>query len=119
MNAAAHAGTGHQIEIYGEAGTLVLVNGSPDHMQEFRLLRAGHDEDRLREIPVAEPVQENIADSRIAPTSRLLSRFIDSILGGPPLEQNVEAALRVQHLLDAALQSDRKRGWISVLGRAT
>jgi predicted dehydrogenase len=112
LNAAARAGSGHRIEVYGAEGALLLLNETADHMHGFKLFAPGQGVESLSEVAL--PDEEPTGDSRIAPTARLISNFIDWVSGGTAMEQDFAAGLRVQHLLEAARRSDRERKWIAV-----
>jgi len=53
-------------------------------------------------------------DGRIAPVSRIVSRFLDAIENGSEMSPNLRDGLRVQVLIDAARAGDRTGSWQSV-----
>jgi predicted dehydrogenase len=101
MNAAAYLGSGHRLEFYGEDGTIVLENKTPDHARGFTLHHARRPATALQEVPVADEGQE-FPDGRIAPVARLARRFLDAIENGGVMKPGILEAARVQMLLDAA-----------------
>jgi predicted dehydrogenase len=101
MNAAAYLGSGHRLEFYGEDGTIVLENKTPDHARGFTLHHARRPATALEEVPITEEGQE-FPDGRIAPVARLARRFLDAIENGGVMKPGILEAARVQMLLDAA-----------------
>jgi predicted dehydrogenase len=101
MNAAAYLGTGHRLEFYGEDGTIVLENKTPDHARGFTLHHARRPAAALEQVPVAEEGQD-YPDGRIAPVARIAKRFLDAIETGAVMNPGISEAARVQTLLDAA-----------------
>jgi predicted dehydrogenase len=112
VSAAANHGTGHELAFYGEDGALILRNATDDYMRGFELLTATRAQ-RAPELVALETVDGH-EDGRILPTSRLISRLIDTIGGGAAVEADLRAGLRVQALIEAARISDRSRRWVSV-----
>ena len=100
----AFLGGGHQLQIFGESGTLVLFNSTMDHADGFDLrigtLTTGHLELMERHAPVAN------GDGRIAPVGRIARRFVDAILGGSPATPSLEDGVRVQRWLDRISHAD-------------
>jgi predicted dehydrogenase len=113
MGSASFLGSGHRIEIYGEEGALVLANPTADYFRGFTLMHARRGEDSLRIEPLVERPGED-GDSRIAPVSRLVRRFIDACEGGAPASPGFAAGYRVQQLLDAAWRAHASGRWISI-----
>jgi predicted dehydrogenase len=113
MSCAAYLGSGHRIEIYGEAGTLVLANATRDYMRGFTLLHARRPAETLEAIAVEnDPADTAYDDGRIAPTARLMQRFLDSIEQRQPAEPGFRAGLRTQILLEAIRRSHVDGRWI-------
>jgi predicted dehydrogenase len=118
VSCAAFAGSGHRIELYGEDGTLMLVNAGSDYMRGFELWHAQRPNASLQRVEVAEPLQDRFPDGRIAPTARLASGFIDAIEQKSEAEPGFGAGFRVQLLIDAAQRSHASGSWIELRGRA-
>jgi len=114
MTCAAFLGSGHRIEIYGEEGTLVLANPTRDYMRGFTLRHARRPAEALEMVTVNDdPTDAAHDDSRIAPTARLMRRFLDSIEQRRPAEPGFNAGLRTQVLLEAIRRSHAEGRWIA------
>lgn len=117
MSCASFRGDGHRIEFYGEDGTLVLHNRTPDYMRGFVLSHAKRPGE-LTAIPINDPADAPHPDGRIAPSSRLTSKFIDAIADAPRYKPNAApgfaAGYRVQQLIDAAQRSNREGRFVGV-----
>lgn len=105
MSTACFAGSGHRIEFYGEDGAVVLSNAGADYMRGFELFRARRPDATL--MPIRDGVDEEakFSDGRIAPVSRLASRFIDAIEKGTQPLPGIAEGVRVQNLIEAARHS--------------
>jgi predicted dehydrogenase len=113
MSCAAYLGSGHRIEMYGEDGTLVLANPTRDYMRGFTLLHARRPADMLEVVAVDnDPADAAYEDGRIAPTARLIRRFLDAIEQHRPVEPGFQAGLRAQMLLEAIRRSHIDGRWI-------
>jgi predicted dehydrogenase len=114
MSCASYLGSGHRIELYGEDGTLVLANPTADYFRGFTLRHARRGDDRWQVETFAHETGDLAADSRIAPVSQLVHRFLDACEnGGMPWPGFAEGA-RVQYLIDAAQRSDASGRWIDI-----
>ena len=106
----------HRVEFYCERGTLVLTNRTTDPVDGFKLFLGRTGDDQLGEVTVTPAGERTSAeDSRVAPTSRIVSRFLDWIETGEPTTPSLEEGRRVQFLLEAASRSDREGRRIDVL----
>jgi predicted dehydrogenase len=114
MNCAAYLGSGHEIECYGSDGTLILRNRTTDYVRGFELWHARRPAAGLEAIVVDDPLDARDTDGRIAPVSRLASRFLDAIEGKAPASPSFLDGLRSQQLLDAARRAHRSGSWIEV-----
>ena len=108
MSCASYLGSGHRLEFYGEDGTLVLTNTSPDYMRGFELLYAKRPATAVTYIGIDDPSDAQYPDGRIAPVSRLAKKFIDAIEKGGNAQPDFAAGFRVQQLIDAAQRSHRE-----------
>lgn len=106
LSSASYCGSGHRLEFYGEDGALVLANPTSDYMRGFSLFHARRPNSILAPVSVdPDPRDDVTRDGRIAPVSRLVSRFLDAV------EQRIQVApgfaegYRVQVLLEAARKS--------------
>jgi predicted dehydrogenase len=114
MSCASYLGSGHRIEIYGEDGTLVLINTSADYMRGFELWHAKRPAAALERIAVDDPIDALFDDGRTAPVSRLAKLFLDAIESGGNAQPDFAAGYRVQQLIDAAQRSRRQDEMIDV-----
>lgn len=117
MSCASFRGPGHRIEFYGEDGTLVLENRTADYMRGFVLSHAKRPGE-LATVPTGDSADPPYPDGRIAPVSRLASKFFDAIADAPRYKPNAApgfaAGYRVQQLIDAAQRSNREGRFIGV-----
>lgn len=100
VSCAAPLGSGHRIEFYGSEGTLVLNNVSYDTMRGFVLRHGTRATKELRFVDVELDPLDTQADGRIAPSSRLASKFLDRIEGHQVSAPDFAAGYRVQTLID-------------------
>jgi predicted dehydrogenase len=114
MSCASFLGSGHRIEFYGEDGTLVLLNTSPDYMRGFELWHAKRPAAALARIAVEDAVDALFDDGRTAPVSRLAKLFLDAIESGGSAPPDFAAGFRVQQLIDAGQRSHRQGAMIEV-----
>jgi len=114
VSCASLLGPGHRIELYGEGGTLVLCNPTADYFRGFELKLGRQGDDALKPIAIEDQDEDQFADSRTAPVSRLVRRFIDACeRGGSPAPGAAEG-FRVQCLIDAARHAHARGRWIDV-----
>jgi predicted dehydrogenase len=114
MSCASFLGSGHRIELYGEDGTLILANPTADYFRGFALIHACRGDDRLQGVPHPDPGDDDCRDSRIAPVSRLVHRFLDACEHGGPAMPGVVQGYRVQQLIDAATRAHASGRWLDV-----
>ncbi|HVT88065.1 MAG TPA: Gfo/Idh/MocA family oxidoreductase [Tepidisphaeraceae bacterium] len=107
----AYLGSGHRVEIYGDGGSVQLINTTADYVNGFELLIGGRDKAKL--VQRAAPVKSNV-DGRIEAASRIVKRLIDSVNGGEEVTPNLSQGIRVQKLLDAMRESHNTRQWQNV-----
>ncbi|HWP27145.1 MAG TPA: Gfo/Idh/MocA family oxidoreductase [Xanthobacteraceae bacterium] len=106
LSSASYCGSGHRLEFYGEDGALVLTNPTSDYMRGFSLFHARRPNGTLVAVPVdPDPRDDATRDGRIAPVSRLASRFLDAIEQRTQVAPGFAEGYRVQVLLDAARRS--------------
>ena len=111
----AFLGNGHRIEFYGDKGTLVLDNSTPDYVRGFRLLYGTRTSNRLEEVLCSGDRSEAIgSDGRIAAVARLVERFVNWVETGVPSTPSFKEGLRVQSLLEAARKSHELGCWVDV-----
>jgi len=114
MSSASFLGSGHRIELYGDDGTLMLRNPTRDYFRGFTLMHGRRGESSLRGVPIAEDSAPAAIDSRIAPVSRLVGRFIDACSTGGAAAPGFAEGYRVQRLIDAAWRAHAGGTWIDV-----
>jgi predicted dehydrogenase len=101
----AFLGHGHFLAVYGEEGTLVLENRTPDYASGFKLSVGTRATSDLKLIGRDEP--QTGVDGRVAPVGRLASRFVDAILNGVEMSPNFADGLRAQSILDEMRASNQ------------
>ena len=106
VSTAAYLGCGHEIEVFGDNGTIVLRNTTPNHHADGFEVSIGTRASGRLEVVARDPV-ETAVDGRIAPTRRIVGRFLDAIRRGGSVEPNLEHGVHVQQWLqqvsDAAI----------------
>jgi predicted dehydrogenase len=90
----AFCGGGHQLQIFGESGTLVLSNDTADHASGFQVQVATRPGSRLQTMPHDPAAPEG--DGRIAPAACIVRRFIDGIVSGTPVTPSLDDGVHVQ-----------------------
>ena len=107
MSCASYLGTGHRLEFYGEEGTLVLNNPTADYMRGFAVSHARRPATGLAPVAIEDdPLDRQFpGEGRVAPVSRLATRFLDAIERRRPVTPGFAEGYRVQALLDAVRQS--------------
>ena len=113
---AAPFGVGHRIEVYGTDGCLRLFNSTSDPIAGFELSIATLGEPRFRSLSVEPATPGGKEDTRVAPVSRLTTRFLDWCIGGTPAAPDFAAGLRTQVLIDAAQESNRSGRTVALAG---
>jgi predicted dehydrogenase len=114
MSCASFLGSGHRIELYGDDGTLVLANPTADYFRGFGLMHGRRGDDALTAVPIEDADADQQSDSRIAPVSRLVRRFIDACETGAPAAPGFAEGYRVQCLIDAARRAHASGHWVEV-----
>lgn len=119
MSCASYLGSGHRLEFYGEDGTLVLDNPTSDYMRGFALSHARRPATTLTPVAVEEdPIDRKFpAEARIAPVSRLASRFIDAIEQRRPVTPGFGEGYRTQMLLDAVRRAHVSGRWLDLAAK--
>jgi predicted dehydrogenase len=119
MSCASYLGTGHRLEFYGEEGTLVLTNPTVDYMRGFTVSHGRRPATALTPVTIeGDPLDRQFPnEGRIAPVSRMASRFLDAIERRQPVTPGFTEGYRVQALLDAVRQSHTKGQRIEVAPR--
>ena len=106
----AFLGPGHRLDVYGELGTLVLENRSPDHASGFQLWLGTRQSPSLNPV-VCEDAGGVTGDGRVAATGAIVRRFLDAVLTGAALKPNLADGLRVQQWIDRIRAADDSGIW--------
>jgi predicted dehydrogenase len=106
--------------LHGEAGTIEVV-GDYGHSFEVRGARDGENE--IRTIPTPAHLLKGLdVDSpwidqapQVFKEQQLgLYLFFDAIIDGKPVEQDFRVGVKAQEVVDAAIESDKKGGWVTL-----
>jgi predicted dehydrogenase len=116
ISSVAYAGRGHWLEIYGDAGTLVLGSDNlKDYVHGFRLFAALAGQALTEvEVPQRLAFPQVFADGRLAPFIRVVDRFVESIDRGYSLTPSLQEGYYSQLLMDLACQSHSSGSWVNV-----
>ena len=109
----------HEVSLYGEAGTLELNTSSGE--VQMRGVREGQTEFEALTVPdefrmgvdLSLPLWNRLS---VAMQTQSLGdrQFVDAILNDQPATPDFEDGLRVQAVIDAALESHRSGCWVAV-----
>lgn len=103
----------HRLVFYGEQGTLLLENRTPDHAKGFVLWLATRADGSFK--AVRSPRSKSVAeDGRIEPVSRLALRFLSACRSRRRVVPGFEEGMRVQRLLEACRRSNRSGRAVAV-----
>jgi UDP-N-acetyl-2-amino-2-deoxyglucuronate dehydrogenase len=103
VDGGAFMGLGHRLEVFGEKGSLLLQNTTPDYASGFTLQIS------MRESPGWKSLVQDSgpasADGRIRAVASILRRFRESIVCGFEIRPGLRDGVEVQKVLGAAQQS--------------
>jgi predicted dehydrogenase len=103
-------GSGHRVEVYGDAGSLFLDNRSNDYIAGFELFTTKRSQPPSAvDLPKPRPGE----DGRIVAVGELARWFIDAIERRGPMSPSLADGLAVQRLLDLARATHRSQTWSS------
>lgn len=110
VSANAPASTGHRFEIYGDTGSLILENHGKDYSRGFGLVHRSREktEDQFTAN------SDGPGNGRIEASARIVTRFLDAVLGGKACRPGLEEGVRVQRLIEAAQHADAKGRWVNM-----
>lgn len=108
VGTASQQGSGQQIEIYGETGSVKLINNTRDVINGFKLLVWKNGQEKITRCP------SQGDDGRIFAVSMLAKRFANWILTGQPEEPSFFHGHRVNILLHACLKSQKTKRFVIV-----
>jgi predicted dehydrogenase len=95
------AGSGHRIELHGDAGALVLENVHSDYINGFELSVLDAPNHVAERVHSAWQPQAGV-DGRVAAVAGLVGRLAGWIEGGHRIEPNLEDGARIEALLERA-----------------
>jgi UDP-N-acetyl-2-amino-2-deoxyglucuronate dehydrogenase len=103
VDGGAFMGLGHRLEVFGEKGSLLLENATPDYVAGFALLIS------MRESPgwkfLLQDSEPASTDARIRVVASILRRFRENIISGLEIRPGLRDGLQVQKVLWAVQQS--------------
>ena len=105
-------GSGHRLEIYGKAGTLMMIGGGEAGDEANRRIMGGRKDDKaLQELPVPERLKW-VPDAvrkvgRAYDVGQMWVRFAGAIRGGAPVEADFDHAVRRHRMLDAIVRASQ------------
>jgi predicted dehydrogenase len=103
----AFLGSGHRVEIYGDQGSIHLVNPTSDYINGFELLLGTRTSGKLEQR--VGPKLDG-GDGRITVASSIIHRFVDAVESGGDVRPGLEEGVRVQRMLDAMRASHDASG---------
>ena len=94
------------IEIYGDKGRIKLIsNNTRDAVRGFTLDARQYDGNELILEPHQDLLEKDQINGMIIPIKKMLSRWVDNINIGTPMEPSIEQGIKVQKVIDSAHQS--------------
>jgi predicted dehydrogenase len=113
----------HRIDVSSSSRRLRLLNGSADYIGGFKLFGSAVPGTELKPLwpndDASNTEQPNTItqgeDGRIDATARVVRRFVDWALGGPPARPNFADGYRVQHLIEVARRSNAEGRWMDAI----
>lgn len=108
LSSIALAGRGHFVEVYGDRGTLVLGSDNlTDYVHGFVLRGSQHGQPLTTlEIPQRLAFPKTWDDGRIAPTVRVIDRWVESIDAGEMQSPSLREGVISQRIMDACSLSN-------------
>lgn len=107
-----------RIVLYGELGTLEADLAFTGVDEGIRLRGARHNEDRIVPLSVPDRILENVNPTDLLDPFVKQSvgprLFIDAILTGKSASPDFFDGLKAQEIIDACIESDRRKCWVSV-----
>ncbi len=106
----AHHGSGFRFQVYGTEGTLIA--SSPAQLQYSRMtLSGGKKGTELKEIEPPDRRGQVTEEGNLS-FSRLAERMTQAIKNGGSMSPNFGDAVSLHRILDAAVASSVKKGWV-------
>ena len=104
----------HRVEAYGSDGSLVLANPTTDPVSGFEIKMASRQSPGYAAVAVETIERNPDEDTRVAPVSRVVSRFLDWCIDGMPTTPAFRDGLRVQELIATAHRSSAAKSAVPV-----
>ncbi|WP_159789189.1 Gfo/Idh/MocA family protein [Sodalinema gerasimenkoae] len=116
ISSATYGGRGHWVEVYGDAGTLILGSSNQqDYVHGFRLLGAqGGNSPVELEIPHRLAFPRSYPDGRLAPFLRTIDRWVQGIDSGVAIAPSFREGVYSQLLMDLTHESSQQQTWLDV-----
>jgi predicted dehydrogenase len=111
-----YQGRGHWLEVYGDRGTLVLGSShQTDYVHGFELWgsQQGRSLEQLK-IPERLEFEQTFADGRIAPTLRVIDRWVTGMQARRSLSPSFQEGVYSQFLMDLSHESNATGRWVNV-----
>jgi predicted dehydrogenase len=116
ISAVVHAPRPHALEVYGDAGTLILESeNQKDYIHGFRV-RGSKIGQPLSEIHIPQNLlfPKDYSDGRISAFIRVIDQWIQGIDQGEAVIPSLHEGVYSQLLMDLATESNRLGEWINV-----
>jgi predicted dehydrogenase len=116
LSAVTYQGRGHWVEVYGDRGTLVLgSDNQSDYVHGFKLWASQQGEPLAEvEIPERLAFPKTYPDGRLAPFTRVVDRWVQSIDQNTSLTPSLKEGIYSQLLMDLTHQSNQTGSWVEV-----
>lgn len=116
LSSVAYQGRGHFVEVYGDAGTLVLgSDNQKDYVHGFQLLAAPAGKALAPvEIPKRLAFPQVYTDGRLAPFIRVVDQWVQGIDTGNVMTPSLREGVYSQLLMDLTHQSHETASWVEV-----
>ncbi len=116
LSSATYAGRGHWLEVYGDAGSLVLGSSNLKDYGHGFTVWAARPGDALSPLPT--PAQlllgQTYTDGRLAPFIGIVNRFVEAIESGQAAVPSLKEGVYSQLLMDLSHRSHRQNAWVEV-----
>lgn len=116
ISSVTYAGRGHWLEVYGDAGTLILgSHNQKDYVHGFKLLGSKGGKPPLElDIPERLVFPRSYPDGRLAPFLRTIDRWVQGIDSGVAIAPSFREGVYSQLLMDLTHESSQHQGWVDV-----
>ncbi|MEL6441995.1 MAG: Gfo/Idh/MocA family oxidoreductase [Cyanobacteria bacterium J06621_8] len=116
ISSVTYSGRGHWVEIYGEAGTLVLGSSNlKDYVHGFELFAAPAGKSLTKvSIPQEYEFPQVFTDGRLAPFIRVVDRLVQAVDRGSSITPSLKEGVYSQLLMDLTHKSYQRQSWVDV-----